>query len=53
MKLVIDPRLAEYAKIAAAVTSLAALGGLGLAMWLNNGPAMVISLAQAGLAWCF
>lgn len=32
---------------------LAALAGLGLAMWLENGAAMFISLAEAGLAWCF
>lgn len=32
---------------------LAALGGVGLAMWMENGPAMFLSLAAAGLAWCF
>ncbi|WP_265518107.1 hypothetical protein [Nitratireductor luteus] len=53
MKLVADNRLGEYAKIAAAVIFLAAVGGLGFAMWLNNGPALFLSLAEAGLAWCF
>ncbi|MDZ5698181.1 hypothetical protein [Chelativorans sp. M5D2P16] len=32
---------------------LAALGGLGLAMWMEKGAAMFISLVEAGLAWCF
>ncbi|MCT8996893.1 hypothetical protein [Chelativorans intermedius] len=31
---------------------LAALAGLGFALWMENGVAMFISLAQAGLAWC-
>jgi|UPI00003A2B8E hypothetical protein len=40
-------------KLAAAGTLLAGLGGLGLAMWVDNGAAIFLSLAEAGLAWCF
>lgn len=36
---------------AAAVS--AALIGLGLAGWLDSGARMFMTLAEAGLAWCF
>jgi len=39
-------------KFAAAGMLLAGLGGLGLAMWVENGAALFLSLAEAGLAWC-
>ncbi|WP_309086030.1 hypothetical protein [Chelativorans sp.] len=39
--------------VAAAAMLLAGLGGLGIAMWMENGAAIFLSLAEAGLAWCF
>jgi len=44
------PNLIKYA---AAAMLLAGLGGVGLAMWVENGTALFLSLAEAGLAWCF
>lgn len=38
--------------IAVATALLALLGGIGLALWMDNAAAMFLSLAQAGLAWC-
>ncbi|WP_274424392.1 hypothetical protein [Chelativorans sp. YIM 93263] len=43
---------AFFAPVAIAL-ALSATAGLGLAMWLENGPALLLSLAQTGLAWCF
>src|SRR5690606_4119128 len=37
---------------AAAALSLAVIGGLGLAMWMDKGAALFLSLVEAGLAWC-
>lgn len=31
----------------------AAMVGLGLAGWLESGARMFMTLAEAGLAWCF
>lgn len=31
----------------------AALLGLGLAGWLDQGARLFVTLAEAGLAWCF
>ncbi len=39
--------------LAAAAMLLMAVAAFGLAMWLENGAALFLSLAQAGLAWCF
>ncbi|WEX11365.1 hypothetical protein [Chelativorans sp. AA-79] len=40
-------------KFAAAGMLLAGIGGLGVAMWVENGAALFLSLAETGLAWCF
>lgn len=37
---------------AAALLLLAVVGGFGLAMWMENGAAIFLSLVEAGLAWC-
>lgn len=37
---------------AAAALSFAVIGGLGLAMWMDKGAALFLSLVEAGLAWC-
>jgi len=42
-----------FFKFAAASMLLAGLGGLGVAMWVENGAALFLSLAEAGMAWCF
>jgi hypothetical protein len=44
---------AFFLKAAAAGMLLAGLGGFGLAMWVENGAALFLSLAETGLAWCF
>ncbi|WP_201285581.1 hypothetical protein [Chelativorans xinjiangense] len=44
--------LPAFFKLGALAMLLAALAGLGLAMWIENGAAIFISLAEAGLAWC-
>lgn len=41
------------AKIALAGTALAAATGAAFAAWIDNGPAMLMSMAASGLAWCF
>ncbi len=40
-------------KITAAVVIAAALSGLAFAGWMNNGAEILITMAEAGLAWCF
>jgi len=42
-----------FFRLALAAALLAGLGGVGLAMWMKNGAALFLSLAEAGLAWCF
>lgn len=32
---------------------LAAIAGVGFAMWMENGPGIFMALAQSGLSWCF
>lgn len=49
----VPANLPPLLKLGPPLLLLAALGGLGLAMWVENGAALFISLAQAGLAWCF
>ncbi|MBK8457113.1 MAG: hypothetical protein IPL47_08420 [Phyllobacteriaceae bacterium] len=39
--------------VLAAAAMAAALIGLGLAGWLDSGARMFMTLAEAGLAWCF
>ena len=36
-----------------AAAGAAALLGLGLAGWLDDGARMFMTLAEAGLSWCF
>lgn len=39
--------------VAAAAAAGAALVGLGLAGWLDDGARLFMTLAEAGLSWCF
>jgi hypothetical protein len=40
-------------KIALAAAVLAAASGVAFAAWLDHGAAILMSMAQTGLAWCF
>lgn len=43
---------ALYAKLGLAVAALAAATGVAFAAWVQNGDDMIVSMFQAGLAWC-
>jgi len=40
-------------KIALGVALVAAATGAAFAAWIDNGDAMLISMFESGLAWCF
>lgn len=40
-------------KIALTVAVLAAATGVAFAAWIDNGDEMLVSMFEAGLAWCF
>jgi len=40
-------------KVALGTAALAALSGVALAAWLDHGTAILMSMAQTGLSWCF
>lgn len=42
-----------YAMIAIGVCTLAAGAGLAFAGWMEHAPAIVMTLAENGMAWCF
>lgn len=41
-----------FGKIALGVAALAAATGAAFAAWVDNGDAMLMSIFEAGLAWC-
>ena len=41
------------AKITASVAALAAATGAAFAAWIDNGPQILMSMAETGLSWCF
>jgi hypothetical protein len=41
------------AKIGAGLVLLAAATGAAFAAWIDNGPEMLMSMAETGLSWCF
>lgn len=43
----------SYLVLTAGLAFLAMLGGLGLALWHENGASLLISLTQNGLPICF
>ncbi len=45
--------LPSIARIGLAAVALAAATGLALAAWVENGPAILLSMAETGLSWCF
>jgi CBS-domain-containing membrane protein len=44
---------ASIAVLLGTVLAASALAGLGFAGWLDHGAQMFMTLAQAGMAWCF
>ena len=40
-------------KIALGVALVAAATGAAFAAWVDNGDAMLVSMFEAGMAWCF
>ena len=40
-------------KIALGVTVVAAATGAAFASWVENGAGIFLTMAEAGLAWCF
>jgi len=43
----------SLAKIALGLAALAAATGIAFASWIDNGAAIFMAMAEAGLAWCF
>ncbi|HTV68692.1 MAG TPA: hypothetical protein VMF90_09155 [Rhizobiaceae bacterium] len=41
------------AKIGTGLVLLAAATGAAFAAWIDNGPEMLMSMAETGLSWCF
>ena len=46
------PWTRTFLKIAAGAVLLAAATGAAFAAWVENGDAMLVSMFEAGLAWC-
>ncbi len=40
-------------KLALGVLALAAATGLAFAAWVENGSAILMTMAESGLSWCF
>jgi hypothetical protein len=53
MKSSMKDMLPSAVKIGLAVTALAAATGLAFAAWVENGAAILMSMAETGLSWCF
>lgn len=45
--------LARPAAFLLAALALSAAAGLAFAGWLEHAPAILVTLAEQGLAWCF
>jgi hypothetical protein len=45
--------LPSIARIGLAAVAVAAATGLAFAAWVENGPAILMSMAETGLSWCF
>ncbi|WP_157015812.1 hypothetical protein [Mesorhizobium xinjiangense] len=40
-------------KSVSTVVVLAGLSGIAFAMWAENGPRVLMAMAETGLSWCF
>ncbi|WP_188130316.1 hypothetical protein [Neomesorhizobium albiziae] len=51
----ISPRklLSPAVKIGLAVLAVAAATGVAFAAWVENGAAILMTMAETGLSWCF
>ncbi len=49
----IKDMLPSTARFGLAAAVLAAATGGAFAAWVENGPAILMSMAQTGLSWCF
>lgn len=47
------PSLGTVGLLLTATGVLAALGGLGFALWSRQAPGIFLSMVEAGLSWCF
>jgi hypothetical protein len=53
MKAIGSPRLGTIAAVGGGLTLFAAATGAAFGAWLQHGAAIFLSMAEAGLAWCF
>lgn len=47
------PGKAFLVRAAIAAVAIGAFSGVAFAAWVENGSAMLMSLAASGLSWCF
>ncbi len=53
MKSIGSPGLGTIAALSGGLALLAAATGAAFGAWLQHGAAIFLSMAEAGLAWCF
>jgi hypothetical protein len=45
--------VSSAASIALGAAAFAAVSGIAFAAWLDHGAAILLSMAETGLSWCF